>query len=319
MARRTMSADRSSLVRTIVIANVGFLVMVGLWGTFFPILERLLATWDVFSATVARHGLAALVLLSALALRERQVPIHRRLPWTQLMRLGLIGVTMSSLLTSVGVYLSGGVSAAIVSATNPITSAMVARLLHGVPLMPGIVIGTVLSTAGGLIAILGSGGDVGQLRGGEVLIVAANLVWTWYSIKAQQWLVGYSQLHITALTALPGVIGLWMIAGFVGITGLADLRIDVSAASILYMLYLGGVNVALGNFLWHYGVSRVGVTVGAMYGNLIPIAAVVVSLWFGVHPTPTQLVGGAVIIVGVLSAQIIALRRAGDHSAAREA
>ena len=45
---------------------------------------------------------------------------------------------------------------------------------------------------------------------------------------------------------------------------------------------MGAVSVALGNFLWHYGVSRVGVIIASMYGNLIPIVAVLMTLiWLG--------------------------------------
>ena len=46
------------------------------------------------------------------------------------------------------------------------------------------------------------------LRGGELLMIGANIVFTWYSIMAQHWLRGYSQLHITGLTAAPGLVGL---------------------------------------------------------------------------------------------------------------
>ena len=42
------------------------------------------------------------------------------------------------------------------------------------------------------------------------------------------------------------------------------------------------LSVALGNFLWNFGVSRTGVVVASMYGNLIPIVAVLITLiWLG--------------------------------------
>jgi drug/metabolite transporter (DMT)-like permease len=43
-----------------------------------------------------------------------------------------------------------------------------------------------------------------------------------------------------------------------------------------------------------------------MYTNLMPVAAVLVTLWLGTAPTGAQLVGGGIILAGVLYAQLAA-------------
>lgn len=314
-----MPSARAAALKRAIIANLGFLFMVVIWGAMFPALERILRTWDVFSATAGRHTLAVATLLIALSIRERSIPVHRRLPWGRLLLLGFFGMTVTALLTTLSVHFSSGASAAITSATNPITSALTARLLHRVPLLPGIVIGSVLSTAGGLISILGGNSAGVKLRGGELLLIVANVLWTWYSMMAQRWLAGYSQLHISGLTALTGLIGLYAVIAVVGGTGMADFHIDLSPEPFLLLIFAGAVSVAVGNSLWHFGVSRVGVMIAAMYSNLIPIVAVMISFWAGTKPTAAQLVGAAVIIAGVLCAQMIALRRQSAQAAAVEA
>ena len=314
-----MSLNRTSALGRAVVANVGLLVMVTIWGAMFPALERILRTWDVFSATAGRHTLAVISLLVVLSIRERRIPVHRGLPWLRLLLLGFFGMSVTSLLTTLSVYFSSGASAAIASATNPITSAITARLLHRVPLLPGIVIGSVLSTAGGLIAILGDNGAAVDLRGGELLLVVANVLWTWYSMMAQRWLAGYSQLHISGLTALTGLIGLYAVIAVAGVAGVAEFRIDLSPVPVALLVFSGAISVAVGNSLWHFGVSRVGVTIAAMYNNLIPVVAVVIAFWAGTKPTAAQLVGAAVIIAGVLYAQAMALRRQPAQAAAVEA
>src|SRR5215468_3689335 len=222
-----MSTDRSHPFRKAIVANLGLLVMVTIWGAMFPALERVLRTWDVYSATAGRHTLAVVTLLIVLSIRDRRIPVHRGLPWVRLLLLGFFGMSVTSLLTTLSVHLSSGVSAAIASASNPITSAITARLLQRIPLLPGIVIGSVLSTAGGLISILGNGGAV-QLRGGELLIVVANVLWTWYSMAAQRWLAGFSQLHISGLTALTGLIGLYAVIVLAGTAGPVQFHLDLS-------------------------------------------------------------------------------------------
>src|SRR6185312_9256875 len=178
--------------------------------------ESVLRTWDVYSATAGRHTLAVIALFVVLSIRERSIPVHRGLPWARLLLLGFLGMSVTSLMTTLAVHFTSGVSSAITFATNPITSAITARLLHRVPLLPGIIIGSVLSTAGGLVSILGDDSGAVELRGGELLLVAANVLWTWYSMMAQRWLAGYSQLHISGLTALTGLIGLYAIIAVVG-------------------------------------------------------------------------------------------------------
>ena len=75
------------------------------------------------------------------------------------------------------------------------------------------------------------------------------------------------------------------------------------------MAFAGALPIALGNFFWHYGVSRIGVVVASMFNNLLPVAAVAVTVLMGGRFTWWQLLGAAVILVGVFSAQMLALRR----------
>ena len=63
------------------------------------------------------------------------------------------------------------------------------------------------------------------------------------------------------------------------------------------------VQCALGNFFWHYGVSRSGVVVSSMYNNLLPVAAVAVTVLMGGWFTGWQLLGAGVILSGVALAQ----------------
>jgi drug/metabolite transporter (DMT)-like permease len=306
-----MAAARTDVVRSALVANLGLLLMVVVWGAMFPAIERILVSWDVLSATAGRHTVALLGLLLVMSIRERQLPVRRDMPWGKLLLLGFFGVSLTSLMMTLSIELSSGVSAAIASATNPISSAITARLLHRVPLLPGIVLGAVLSTAGALVSIFGSAGAAVELRGGEVLVIGANVIWTWYSMMAQRWLAGHSQLQITGLTALTGVAGLYAVLGIVGASGLAEFHLELSPEPLL-LVVVAGASVAIGNSLWHYGVSRVGVTLAAMYGNLIPVVAAAIAFWAGTPPTAAQLIGAAVIIAGVLYAQVMALRRDRD-------
>jgi drug/metabolite transporter (DMT)-like permease len=302
-----MSDDTSLTARQIVAANLGFVVMTALWGAFFPAVERLLLRWDLLSVSTGRQIVGAAVLLGTLAMIERRSPLRRRLPWGRVFVLGWIGITLGSLVTTAAVYFSSGIAAAIVSASNPISSTLIAWLLQRVSLGRGLLIGTALSVVGGLVAVIGVTGGT-EFHGGELLIVVANVIWTWYSITTQRWLKGCSQLEIAGLTVFTGAIGLLLICGLGWTMGLLRFRLSFDVESVLLLLFAGAMPIALGNFLWLYGVARVGIVVGSMYNNLIPVAAVLTGLTVGLLPSTQQLVGGAIIVAGVLYSQIAALR-----------
>ncbi|HEY8012379.1 MAG TPA: hypothetical protein VIE70_00685, partial [Dongiaceae bacterium] len=52
-------------------ANIGMLLTVCVWGAFFPVLERLLLTWDVYSATLGRQLCGSIVLFAVLLANPR--------------------------------------------------------------------------------------------------------------------------------------------------------------------------------------------------------------------------------------------------------
>ncbi|HXQ40467.1 MAG TPA: DMT family transporter [Candidatus Udaeobacter sp.] len=308
-AQQTAGA-RSLSLRGLVLANLALLVMIAVWGAFFPMLERLLIHWDVYTATAGRQLLGTMVLFPCLFFERRRIPIPGLRSLGQLALMGGIGVALGSLLTSVGVALSSGFSSAIISTSNPVTSALAAALLFREPLGRGMVLGAVLAVAGGLISALGGESTTGaHFEGGEILIVIANVTWTWMSLAAQRWLKGYSQLQITTYTIAAGALWLLLLMPIVHRAGIVPFKFDFSLEALTIILFAGVFPIALGNFLWHYAVSRIGVLVPSMYSNLLPLAALPVVVLLGGRFAWIQLLGAAVIVVGVLSAQILAFRR----------
>jgi drug/metabolite transporter (DMT)-like permease len=205
---------------------------------------------------------------------------------------------------------SSGLSSAIISTTNPLSSTLTAAVLYHDRVGGSILLGTVLSVLGGIVSVLGDAptGSV-EFRGGEILIVLANITWTWMSMAAQRWLKGFTQLQITAATVAAVAFWLLLFLPAAAISGLVALHVDFGAQSLSMLGFAGLLPIALGNFCWHYGVSRIGVTVASMYNNLLPVAAVVVTVWLGGSFTWQQVLGAVIILAGVFSAQLIALRR----------
>jgi len=144
-----------------------------------------------------------------------------------------------------------------------------------------------------------------ELHGGEALILLASACWSWYSMAAQRWLRGYSQLRITGLTMLPGAVaaaGIYLLAAALGAADLPP-ALPVRGLDLGLFAWMVAGPVVAGVFLWNYGVRMLGVVVASVFLNLAPVVAISITAALGTWPTAPQLVGGALVLGGVLAAQ----------------
>ena len=274
-----------------------------IWAPFFPLVDRLLQTWDTLTLAAARLGFAALGLITALVLREGWRALSGPLPWRRIWLAGGCGLGGFTFLITVGIGASGAVPAAVVSTSSPVIALFLAWALGRAPLRRAALIGAAFAVAGGLVVAFAPGHEFGGMRGGEVFVLLAAIAWVWQSLMSQQWLVGLSQLRVAALLSAAGALNLVAVASLLALTGVTSPAVDVSPDSLAILAYLSLIGGSLGNFLWYFGVSRLGVPVASMYNNLIPVFAVLIALLLGTELVWAQLVGGGLILTGVAWAQ----------------
>jgi len=288
-------------------ANLGLIVTVAMWGAQVPVLHDLTTRWSPFFLSLLRYLAAVPVFLVLVLLFEGMPSAAPRVaPW----RLALLGgaIALFSLLYTFGVANSNPITAAVISATSPVIASLVAWLALRVKPGRAVWLALLLVVPGGLLAMVDWSAPQGPLglRGGEILIVAAIACWSWYSIMAQRWLAGRSPLRITGLSAAaacPVLLVGYLAADLAGLTYGELGAMSLKDMGFLAMIVLGVV--VLGIVLWNNGVARLGLPVAALYLNLIPVAALLVALAFGVMPRAEQLMGGALVILGVILAQVI--------------
>ena len=290
--------------RQTVIANGALVISTAVWATMFPVTEALLDGWDPFLLTAGRLGLAAVILLSVHCLRERTAILPRTLPWKDIWLLGGVGIAGSTVCLTLGIKHSGAVTAAILAASSPLIAAFLARFFFAIPVARAVVLGALLAVAGGVMAALGDAAELGGIRGGEPFVLAAMVIWVWYSQSAQRRLSGLPQIGIAALTMFAGAVVLILALPVLVLIGVAEVSYDLSWRSLAMLLYLAGGPASFSLFLWHFGVSRIGITTASIYSNLVPVVVVSIAIAAGRYPTVMHLAGGALIIAGVLFAQL---------------
>lgn len=291
-----------------IVANLGLLLTAVAWGSMIPVLNLLLPVWDPFFLAAARYALGTPVLVLVLRLSDGGPLFPQGVAAWRVWLLGAVGIGLFSPVFTLGIAHSNPFTAAILAATGPVVAAVVAWAAYRVPLDRASVPAIILAVAGAVLATYdpaGAGGPF-ELRGGEVLILVASALWAWYSIAAQRWLHGHSQLRITAATMVTGSLVSLAIYLALGLLGLAELPpapprgwgdLGLFAWMVLFA-------VVAGVLFWHRGVRVLGVVIASLFMNLTPVVAVLLTAAIGIEPTPTQLVGGLLVLTGLLHSQV---------------
>ncbi len=303
----------SELVR----GHVAAFLSAFLWATSFPVTEVLLADWDPLPLAAVRIAGAGLVLVALLWLFKGSGEL-RRAPWPEVARIGGLGIGLGALLLVFGQSRADPVTAAVVTACMPALSAAVALAERRWRPSPSLVFGIALAVAGGVLAALAAWPSRRPvLFGGELALLAAMMLWVWYSRAAMRRLQGLSDLATAALTTAAGGALLVFAVGLAALAGIDTLRVRWDPASVGLLLWLAGAAVGLSVALWMRGVRRLGVTAASFHLNLVPLyAALLSALTLGAVPA-AQWLGAALVLVGALLAQRESQRlELQDHAAA---
>lgn len=292
-------------------ANLGLCATILVWGTPIPFLDDLLDRWDPIGMAMLRY-LIALPVLAVLLLATQPQLLHTRriLPetttWPQIWALSVIGVVGFAVFFLLGLAHSDPVTIAIMAAMSPVIAAVIGWLCYRERPASGIGLALVLAVLGGLMTRVdfAGGGLAVEFQGGEPMMLAAIICWAWYSITAQRWMPGASQLHITTVSVIPATLVL--AAGYWALRRLDWVErfpVDPTTQDMALIAWIAVSSIVIGVVAWNYGVKRLGVVVASMYLNFIPVVAVITAAIIGFEPRIEQLAGGLLVLAGVAQAQ----------------
>jgi len=280
--------------------RVILLVCAASWASVVPLMSRLLEKYDPFLLSVARNVFGAAVLVAVAISFDRSRPLRWRGHPQHLFWLGCSLATFSLL------YISGMASVDIITAAalvgcQPVAAALTAAVLDDRRITVTLW-GAVLAASFGGLLVASTPGTLTccQHLGGSLLICGSLVAWAWYSIMAQRWLGGASQLRVTAITfTASAAIQIAVLAGI----GWAGLIPFPGAPDWRDGALLGGAVIAgvvIGPWLWNIGVQRVGIVLASLHMNLVPVFGIALAAAaFGDWPTWSQLAGTGLILVGI--------------------
>jgi len=220
--------------------------------------------------------------------------------WVQLMLLGVVGFGMYQLVWSLGLTRIPAGDSALIVAVSPVLVALFAGVLGMDRLTPPRLAGALVAFSGVAVVVASTSGlTLGASLVGDLLTLAAAVCWAIYTLLGTRFLRrGVDPLQATAWSVLGGALFLLPFGVFEAFNAPAPPVIGIAA--VVAVLYSGAMAAGIANVLIFRAIRVVGPTRVTASQFLVPFGAVILGSLFLSEPIgPAQLVGGAIIVLGI--------------------
>ncbi|MGB8812749.1 MAG: DMT family transporter [Paracoccaceae bacterium] len=282
-------------------ANLICMASMMVWAAGLPAADVLIGKLPPLPLTAMRMGLAAVVLLPLWWALDGWAAL-RDAAWGRGLVVGALSIGLGAFLLVVAQKATDAVTVAVISANMPVIGMAIECVLDGRKLTLTLVLGIVLSLAGGLMAYASSMGSL-SLGIGALSAFASLVVFTLGSRVTVTSFPTLSPIGRTAITMVGAGLGTSLAALVMGFSAPA---IDWSVigwreVGALCIFSLGGM--ALSQVLWIMSVGQLGIGLASLHINAAPFYVMIILFALGAPWNWTQALGAAVVGLGVLIAQ----------------
>lgn len=269
-----------------------------LWGGVFHVIKVPLALAPPFVVLFTRFLLSAIVLFpflygqgafAALWQKENRVPI---------LLLSVVGIVFYNAFFTYGMLLTDPATGSLIIASNPVMTALLASSWEREKISKVRWVGIAAAFVGlGYIVMEGSLENLIHLRlsAGNLILLGAPFCWAIYSVRSR---IILHRVPTGAFTAAVVTLSL-PIQGTAAAFQLSDWLWATNGYFWLSIAYLGVFSTGVAYMFWNKGVELIGAARSSIFINLIPVTALLISVLLGQQLQPYQMIGGAVVIVGV--------------------
>ena len=279
------------------LAELGVLVIMVFWAGNFIVVKGAIGILPPIGFTFLRYLVAAATLVALLRWREGAI----RLPHGDVLKialLGVIGFGCYQILWPVALQTIPAGDSALLIATTPVMTALLAMAIGADTPNAVKLIGAFVSFAGvALVIAAGQGLVLGASLAGDLLTLVAAACWAIYTVFGAGILRRHSPLVTTTWAILAGTV-------FIAPLGIAQLAMadltDIAPIVVLAILYSGTLSAGVANVVIFHAVKLIGPTeVTALQFLVPPLAVVMAAIFLSEAIRPVQVIGGAIILLGV--------------------
>lgn len=278
------------------------------WGGTFNAAGFALAGFHPLAVAFLRFAIATVVLL-CIGRREIFSTVIDKKDWLNFILLGLTGIFAYNAFFLYAMQYTSPVNGALIVAINPIVTSVLATIFLKEKFTARLVGGALLSFVGiTLVISQGSWQIISALKFnfGDILTLCSVLSWSFYAIVGKNVSDSFSPMITTFYGFLTGML-LLLPFGIFSKPGPAAF-VNAGWPAIASVLYLALIGSVLSFFWWNKGVAAIGAGRASIFINLIPVATIIISLFFRDTITPVQ-IAGCVLVIGAV--MLTAEREAG--------
>jgi drug/metabolite transporter (DMT)-like permease len=276
------------------LVDIGLLATILIWSVNFSVVKATLVHIPPLVFNTFRLVGATLLLLGFARFAAKR-------SWTRgdlvrLLAVSLVGHTAYQLLFIFGIDVTTASNSALLLGMTPVAVAAMGALSRVERVSTRAWVGIALTVMGGYF-VMGSSASAGGSLKGDLLVLAATLCWSAYTVASKSLVEKHGPAKVTGYSMLIGTLF------FLPVSLPAFMKSSLEAAP--WTAWAGTAfscvfALALAYLFWFFGVQRVGPTRTAIYSNLTPAFAMVVS-WLALKEQiqPLQIVGAIVIFLGI--------------------
>ncbi len=284
-----------------------------LWGANFVLAEVALREMAPISFSVARFVMGGGAMLAILYVQGRSLarrnggfrlfPPFDRGDWPRLLVVSVLGATLAPWLGIEGLGLTHGARASLWLALGPVLSVGLGALLRTERLGWMGFVGVTLAGLGTFALAVDGLDPARNFWLGDLLLFLALLmaVAELHLIKPLAARYGATPM-VAARTVIGGL--LYVLVATPSLAG--ETWLSLGAWTWVAILAGGAIGVGVGQWVKVRALRRLGPTRVVLYGNLVPVAALLLAwLTIGTQPSVLEVVAAVLIILGAVSLQVL--------------
>lgn len=273
-----------------------------LWGCNYVASAYLLRDFSPILLSFTRLVVMSLFLLTVAAInRSMRWPTRRE--WWLLALTGLTGTLMNQLFYFTGLEHSTAGNAALIIALSPIATTLLSRIFLKEVVTGQKLAGALMALCGVVCIVLYGGGKSFGISLGDINLLLAMLGLSISLLFIRKLTLSLSSYEVTIYATIIGTIMMSPAVGYESMQGNAHWSHD----PLIWLLLVGVavIGQGLAGFWWNKGIAVAGASVSAMFMNIPPFIAIVVSHFvLGDAIQVAQVGGGVLILAGVALANM---------------
>ncbi len=214
-----------------------------------------------------------------------------------IMLLGFVSMGVYMILFLEGMSRTSPNEGAIILATAPIFTGLVAVAFRQERFSPGALFGAIVAFCGVVLVVMESARSADNRFLGDVMIFVSSIVWAYCAVLMKSLVGRYHPVQLLTL-AMPAALVLLIPYGLQAVV--ATPWRHLSGLSWLLIVHLAVISGAFGFAGFYAGVRQIGAGGAMLYQYFVPPLTVLFAWWLmGTPLIGKQLIGLAVVITGV--------------------